>query len=75
MSLAHMLNHKPSNEHCDACARGKMRDCRKFKGAFAASRSPQTFLELVTCDHIMSRTMKALTGATNTLFLRISSRP
>eukprot|EP00972_Heterocapsa_arctica_P022830 3360310-Heterocapsa_arctica.AAC.1 len=28
MSLEHMLNHKPSNPHCDACMRGKMRDCR-----------------------------------------------
>eukprot|EP00972_Heterocapsa_arctica_P088217 13007958-Heterocapsa_arctica.AAC.1 len=65
MSLEHMLNHKPSNEHCDACMRGKMRDCRKFKGAFAASRHPETFLELVTRDHTVSRTMKALTGATN----------
>eukprot|EP00972_Heterocapsa_arctica_P066685 9840602-Heterocapsa_arctica.AAC.2 len=40
LSLEHMLNHKPSNPICDACMRGKMRDCRKFKGAFAASRKP-----------------------------------
>eukprot|EP00972_Heterocapsa_arctica_P092851 13694804-Heterocapsa_arctica.AAC.1 len=38
LTLEHMLNHKPSNEFCDACIRGKMRDCKKFKGALAASR-------------------------------------
>eukprot|EP00972_Heterocapsa_arctica_P000478 69589-Heterocapsa_arctica.AAC.1 len=61
MSLEHMLNHKPSNPNCDACVRGKMRDNRKFKGAFAASRHPKKYLELVTCDHIVSHTMEALT--------------
>eukprot|EP00972_Heterocapsa_arctica_P066675 9839560-Heterocapsa_arctica.AAC.1 len=61
MSLENMPNHKPSNPHCDACVRGMMRDCRKFKGAFAASRKPKKYLELVTCGHIVSRTMKALT--------------
>eukprot|EP00972_Heterocapsa_arctica_P031755 4679649-Heterocapsa_arctica.AAC.1 len=61
MSLEHMLNHKPSNPRCDSCMRGKVRDCRKFKGAFAASRKPKKYLELVTCDHIVSHTMQALT--------------
>eukprot|EP00972_Heterocapsa_arctica_P041312 6091649-Heterocapsa_arctica.AAC.1 len=54
----------------DACMRGKMRDCRKFKGAFAASQRPETLLELVTCDHIVSRTMKALTCATIAFVLK-----
>eukprot|EP00972_Heterocapsa_arctica_P033544 4937167-Heterocapsa_arctica.AAC.1 len=57
LTLEHMLNHKPANEFCDACQRGKMRDAKKCKGAFAASRQPTTFLELVICDHIVSRTM------------------
>eukprot|EP00972_Heterocapsa_arctica_P085073 12535599-Heterocapsa_arctica.AAC.1 len=60
-----MLNHKPSNPNCDACTRGKMRDHKKYKGAFASSRVPKKPWELVTCDHLVSLTMKALTGATN----------
>eukprot|EP00972_Heterocapsa_arctica_P009957 1463875-Heterocapsa_arctica.AAC.1 len=47
-----------------------MRDHKKFKGAFEASRHPTTFMELVTCDHIVSTTMKALTGATNASVLK-----
>eukprot|EP00972_Heterocapsa_arctica_P091779 13535458-Heterocapsa_arctica.AAC.1 len=47
-----------------------MRDNRKFKGAFAASRKPQKYLELVTCGHIVSHTMEALTGATNAFVLK-----
>eukprot|EP00972_Heterocapsa_arctica_P083534 12308824-Heterocapsa_arctica.AAC.1 len=47
-----------------------MRDCRKFKGAFATSRKPKRYLELVSCDHIVSLTMKALPGATNTFVLK-----
>eukprot|EP00972_Heterocapsa_arctica_P092750 13678695-Heterocapsa_arctica.AAC.1 len=49
-----------------------MRDNRKFKGAFAASRKPKKYLELVTCDHIVSHTMQALTGATNAFVLQDS---
>ncbi len=70
LSLEHMLNHKPSNPNCDACMRGKMRDHKKYKGAFEASRHPTEFMELVTCDHIVSTTMKALTGATNAFVLK-----
>eukprot|EP00972_Heterocapsa_arctica_P006732 984309-Heterocapsa_arctica.AAC.1 len=47
-----------------------MRDNRKFTGAFATSRKPKKFMELVTCDHIVSLTMKALTGATNAFVLK-----
>eukprot|EP00972_Heterocapsa_arctica_P040400 5950584-Heterocapsa_arctica.AAC.1 len=70
MSLERMLNHKPCNQNCDACVRGNMRDNRKFKGAFATSRKPKKYLELVTCDHIVSLTMKALTSATNAFVLK-----
>eukprot|EP00972_Heterocapsa_arctica_P047707 7037873-Heterocapsa_arctica.AAC.1 len=47
-----------------------MRDHKKYKGAFASSRVPKKFLELVSCDHIVSLTMKALTGATNAFVLK-----
>eukprot|EP00972_Heterocapsa_arctica_P098872 14588977-Heterocapsa_arctica.AAC.1 len=70
MSLEHMPNHKPSNPNCDACARGKMRDCRKFRGAFAASGKLKKYLEHVTCDHIVSHTIQALTGAINAFVLK-----
>eukprot|EP00972_Heterocapsa_arctica_P045958 6780784-Heterocapsa_arctica.AAC.1 len=70
MSLEHMMNHKPSNPNCDACMRGEMRDHKKYKGAFEASRCPKKCMELVTCDHIVSLTMKALTGATNAFVLK-----
>eukprot|EP00972_Heterocapsa_arctica_P049520 7288528-Heterocapsa_arctica.AAC.1 len=46
-----------------------MRDKRKLVGAFSASRNPTPFLELVTCDHIVSRTMESLTGDTNAFVL------
>jgi hypothetical protein len=65
-----LLNHKPSNLWCHACMMGKMRDIKKFKGAFASSRHPAYFLQLVTCDHIVSLSMKALTGATNAFVLK-----
>eukprot|EP00972_Heterocapsa_arctica_P008880 1303349-Heterocapsa_arctica.AAC.1 len=47
-----------------------MRDHKKYKGAVASSRVPTKFLELVTCDHIVSFTMKALTGATDAFVLK-----
>eukprot|EP00972_Heterocapsa_arctica_P061844 9118191-Heterocapsa_arctica.AAC.1 len=70
MSLEHMLNHKPANPNCDACLRGKMRDKRKLVGSFAVHRHPTEFLELVTCDYIVSRTMESLNGATNAFVLK-----
>eukprot|EP00972_Heterocapsa_arctica_P103782 15295195-Heterocapsa_arctica.AAC.1 len=33
-SLEHLLIHKPANQYCDACNRGKMRDAKKFQGVF-----------------------------------------
>ena len=69
-SIAHLLNHKPFNIWCHACLMGKMRDIKKFKGAFATSRHAAWFLQLVTCDHIVSLSMKALTGATNAFVLK-----
>eukprot|EP00972_Heterocapsa_arctica_P080937 11927904-Heterocapsa_arctica.AAC.1 len=39
-----------------------MRDAKKFHGAFQMSRNPTHFMELVTCDHIISKSMEGLTG-------------
>eukprot|EP00972_Heterocapsa_arctica_P006734 984478-Heterocapsa_arctica.AAC.1 len=39
-----------------------MRDAKKFHGAFQQSRNPTHFVELVTCDHIISKSMEGLTG-------------
>eukprot|EP00972_Heterocapsa_arctica_P040212 5924494-Heterocapsa_arctica.AAC.1 len=68
--LAHMLTHKPANPYCDACNRGKMRDAKKFHEAFKACREPTKFLELVTCDHIVSKTMEGLTGDKEVLVIK-----
>eukprot|EP00972_Heterocapsa_arctica_P116070 16451260-Heterocapsa_arctica.AAC.1 len=70
LSIEHMLNHKPSNPYCDACMRGKMRDNKKYKGAFSSHRVPKEPWELVTCDHLVSLTTAALTGATNAFILK-----
>ena len=32
--MAHLLTHKPANPHCEACARGKMRERPHRAGAF-----------------------------------------
>eukprot|EP00972_Heterocapsa_arctica_P112955 16434634-Heterocapsa_arctica.AAC.1 len=69
VSLEHLLTHKPANPYCDACNRGKMRDAKTFKGAFIATRKPTTWMELVTCDHIVSRTMEGLTGDKDALVI------
>eukprot|EP00972_Heterocapsa_arctica_P024341 3591646-Heterocapsa_arctica.AAC.1 len=62
LSREHLLTHKPANPYCDACNRGEMRDANKFHGAFQASRNPTHFMELVTSDHIISKSMEGLTG-------------
>ena len=63
-SLHHLLTHRPHNPYCDACNRGKMRDRKRFKGAFAASRAPTKWLELVTVDHLVAQEgrMEGITG-------------
>eukprot|EP00972_Heterocapsa_arctica_P100818 14862577-Heterocapsa_arctica.AAC.1 len=45
-SREHLLTHKLANPYCDACNRGKMRDAKKFTGAFQRSRNPTKCLEL-----------------------------
>ena len=51
--ITHLLDHNPANPQCDACNASKMRDVKHYKGAF--DRSPQEWGDLMTCDHIDSR--------------------
>ena len=46
---AHFLTHKPSDPACDACLRGKLKNLRKYAGAF--SRPTTKFGDIVTMDH------------------------
>eukprot|EP00972_Heterocapsa_arctica_P086875 12807260-Heterocapsa_arctica.AAC.2 len=70
LSCEHLLTHKPANPCCDACNRGKMRDAKKFHGAFQRSRNPLHVMELVTCDHIISKSMEGLTGDKDALVIK-----
>ena len=45
----HLLTHKPSDPNCDACFRGKMKNLRKYAGAF--SRPTTQFGDIFTMDH------------------------
>ena len=47
-----------------------MRDAKKFHGAFKASRNPTQFMQLVTCDHIISKSMEGLTGDKDALVIK-----
>eukprot|EP00972_Heterocapsa_arctica_P024876 3668749-Heterocapsa_arctica.AAC.1 len=47
-----------------------MRDTKKFHGAFQRSRNPTKFMELVTCDHIISKSMEGLTGDKDALVVK-----
>eukprot|EP00972_Heterocapsa_arctica_P039186 5772658-Heterocapsa_arctica.AAC.1 len=47
-----------------------MRDAKKFTGAFQRSRKPAKFMELVTCDHIISNSMEGLTGDKDALVIK-----
>eukprot|EP00972_Heterocapsa_arctica_P061993 9140314-Heterocapsa_arctica.AAC.1 len=47
-----------------------MRDAEKFIGAFQRSRNPTKFLELVTCDHVISKSMEGLTGDKDALVIK-----
>ena len=47
-----------------------MRDAKKNHGAFQASRNPTHFMELVTCDHIISKSMEGLTGDKDALVIK-----
>ena len=53
-SIGHLLNHKPSNKHCDGCALGKMKDTPRFRGAFADTRVPAAWGDIVTFDFVSS---------------------
>eukprot|EP00972_Heterocapsa_arctica_P017745 2622302-Heterocapsa_arctica.AAC.1 len=46
-----------------------MRDAKKFHGAFRASREPSHYMELVTCHHIISKSMEGLTGDKDALVI------
>eukprot|EP00972_Heterocapsa_arctica_P086240 12712520-Heterocapsa_arctica.AAC.1 len=47
-----------------------MRDAKKFHGAFQASRNLTHFMELVTCDHIISKSVEGLTGDKDALVIK-----
>eukprot|EP00972_Heterocapsa_arctica_P088314 13023868-Heterocapsa_arctica.AAC.1 len=47
-----------------------MRDAKKFTGAFQRSRNPTKMLELVSCDHIISKSMEGLTGDKDALVIK-----
>eukprot|EP00972_Heterocapsa_arctica_P078568 11586654-Heterocapsa_arctica.AAC.1 len=47
-----------------------MRDAKKFHGAFQRSRNPTHFMELVTCDRIISKSMEGLTGDKDALVVK-----
>ena len=68
MSREHLLFHKPYNPYCDGCNAAKMRDIHHFKGAFDRK---QTFWgELLTCDHIDSRSDVGLHGDKQALIIK-----
>ena len=68
MSKEHLLFHKPFNPFCDGCNAAKMRDVQHFKGAFDRK---QTFWgELLTCDHIDSRSNVGLLGDKQALIIK-----
>eukprot|EP00972_Heterocapsa_arctica_P029416 4330577-Heterocapsa_arctica.AAC.1 len=47
-----------------------MRDAKKFHGAFQRNRNPTHFMEFVTCDHIISKSMEGLTGVKDALVIK-----
>ena len=51
----HALTHKPTDTKCDSCMRGKMRNLRKYAGAF--SRPVKVFGDIVTMDRCSLYTM------------------
>ena len=71
-SLRHLLTHQPKNPYCDACTRAKMRNKKRFAGAFDARREPKSWCELVTADHLVSKgdRMVGVTGAKNALVMK-----
>ena len=57
-SLEHLLTHKPANDFCENCLRGKMRNLRKLRGAF--KRELRAWGALITLDFMISRGEKDL---------------
>eukprot|EP00972_Heterocapsa_arctica_P059269 8741486-Heterocapsa_arctica.AAC.1 len=47
-----------------------MRDAKKFTSAFQRSRNPTKFMELVTCDRIISKSMEGLAGDKDALVIK-----
>eukprot|EP00972_Heterocapsa_arctica_P082196 12115497-Heterocapsa_arctica.AAC.1 len=47
-----------------------MRDAKKFTGASQRNRDPTKCLELVTCDHIISKSMEGLSGDKDALLIK-----
>ena len=45
-----MLIHKPADDRCEHCARGKLRNLRKLEHAF--QRPTARFGDIVTADHV-----------------------
>ena len=65
-----MLIHKPVDDRCEHCLRGKLRKVRKFVGAF--DRKASRFGDLVTADHLSFAEDKGLYGLNgNTIALVI----
>ena len=56
MSVKHALTHLPKNPYCGACRQGKMRQYRAKAGAF--QRITTRFGQIVTCDHMISRSVE-----------------
>ena len=71
-SLTHLLTHLPKNPYCDACIRAKMRNRKRFAGAFKVKRDPKKWCDIVSADHLVSKgsRMRGVTGHTNALVIK-----
>ena len=70
LSVKHALTHLPKNPYCGACQQGKMRQYRAQTGAY--QRITTRFGQIVTCDHMISRSVEnqGLRGETNALTVK-----
>jgi hypothetical protein len=55
-SLLHLLTHLSKNPYCVSCQRAKMRQRYSHRGAF--KREPDQFGEIITCDHVVTPSMR-----------------
>ena len=58
MSPEHLMSHQPRNPFCHVCLRAKTKKLKSFKGAF--DRRPEKWGQLITADHVDSKSTRML---------------